>query len=259
MTMVINNQPNQNPDDIIMIDDGTGTTVAIPTVIVTKSFGEVLRKAVLRTEENNKSPQQTKQYVVLLVTFEMENPDDRVEYDIWYTSGDLKAMEYIISMKSYNEKLGKYALMTPHMIVRGCSFCNPNEPDCRQYNGQTYCAGFNSNPNLSGRDSLTLGIDELCIYDMYKDIDNAKKWWEYMEEEHKCKDENYKASCIDQARLNVDIKVNELQRCRYNESNMIVSEAENWISSGIPYSPAVVINNRVYRVSSHIKIGFLRS
>ena len=133
--MVINNQPNQNPEDIIMIDDGTGTTVAIPTVIVTKSFGEVLRKAVLRTEENNKSPQQTKQYVVLLVTFEMENPDDRVEYDIWYTSGDLKAMEYIISMKSYNEKLGKYALMTPHMIVRGCSFCNPNEPDCRQYNG----------------------------------------------------------------------------------------------------------------------------
>jgi hypothetical protein len=248
MALVANNQADQDPDKIIMIDDGTGVSIAIPTVIITKDVGDAIKKAVLDCEENNENPTKSKCFVVLLVDFEMENPDDRVEYDIWYTSGDTNALAYIISMRSYNQKLGKNALMTPHIIVRTCSYCIDTDPDCRRYGNTMYCAGFSDNFNITGRDSLSLGVDELCVYDIYKDID-TEMWWTYMQEVFRCRKERYSQQCLDNIQTYLGIDSSKLLACKYKEKDIIEKEAENWSFSGIPYSPAVVINNRVFRVT----------
>jgi hypothetical protein len=242
------NRANQDPEQIIMIDDGTGLSIAIPTVIITKEFGDDLKKAIMETEESNKNPTNTKHFVVLLVDFEMENPDNRVEYDIWYTSGDATALKYIIGMRAYNDKLGKNALMTPHIIVRTCSFCVETDPNCRRYGNTVYCAGFSHNLQISGRDSLTLGIEELCIYEIYKDADNAEMWWNYMKEVYACRDTRYSQQCLSTAQQSLGIDNSKILACKYKESKIIEQEAESWQASGIPYSPAVVINNRVFRV-----------
>jgi len=250
MALVVNNQPNQDPDKIIMIDDGTGISIAIPTVIITKEVGNIIKEALRESEEVNKDPTKKNEFVVLLVDFEMENPDDRVEYDIWYTSGDSNALGYIINMRSYNEKLGKNALMTPHIIVRTCSYCDDMDTDCRRYGNNMYCSGFSDNLEITGRDSLSLGIDELCVYEIYKDIDNAEMWWTYLQESFRCKEERYSQTCLTETQRYLGIDASKLLACKYKEKSIIEREAENWLASGIPYSPAVVINNRVFRVLS---------
>lgn len=248
MALIADNQPKHNPEDIIMIDDGTGLSVAIPTVIISKEFGDELKAEVMAADKNNESPNNKKKFVVLLVNFEMENPDDRVEYDIWYTSGDAKALEYIIGMKAYNEKLGKNALMTPHIIVRTCVECDDLNIDCRRYSGNLYCSGFSKDLRLTGRDSLSLSVNEMCIYDAYKDIDNADKWWKFMEKTYKCSEYHFNDTCISLALEEAEIEHEKIMKCTRDEGTLLGKEAENWMSSGIPYSPAVVINNRVYRV-----------
>jgi len=251
MTLIADNRPGRDPESIIMIDDGTGLSIAIPTVIITKEFGDDLKKTVQDVEENNNNPTNKKDFVVLLVDFKMDNPDDRVEYDIWYTSGDATALNYIISMKAYNDKLGKNALMTPHMIVRTCSFCTNQDPNCKSHGTTIYCAGFSNNLPISGSASLSLGIEEHCIYDIYKDVNNGEMWWDYMKEVYGCRDKKYSDPCISTAKQYIGIDISKLAMCKYREAQILEKEAENWLSSGIPYSPAVIINNRVFRVISY--------
>ncbi len=248
MNLIMNSIPGQAPEDIIMVDDGTGINVAIPTVMISKEDGERIKQAIIETEKNNKIAGNRKDYVVLLVEFEMEKPDDRVEYDIWYTSGDTKALEFIKKMRHYNELLGKDALLTPHMMVRVCRHCDSYDQNCKRYGDTMYCAPPTKHSFVAGSASINMGLDELCIYRTYKDEDNAAKWWDYMDKVYECKETSFSESCLARARNEAGIDQSKLQNCRYRDAEILKQEYETWASSGIAYNPAVVINNRVYRV-----------
>jgi len=248
MNLIMNHVNNQNPNEIIMVDDGTGLNVAIPTILISKENGEIIKRAILETEKNNARPGVKKEYVVLLVDFEMSNPDDRVEYDIWYTSGDAKALEFIRKMKKYNELLGKNALLTPHVMVRSCRHCDTSDPNCRRYGESMFCAPPTRNSAISGAESLKLGLDELCIYDSYKNVDNAEKWWSYMDHLNECVSNNFNENCVSKARSKANIDMSKLQECRYREADIMKKEYATWLTSGVTYNPAVVINQHVYRV-----------
>lgn len=53
----------------------------------------------------------------------MEKPDDRVEYDIWFTSSNDRALDFISDFKEYDTKFGKKVLMTPRYVFWKCTFC----------------------------------------------------------------------------------------------------------------------------------------
>ena len=42
-----------------------------------------------------------------MATFEMERPDNRVEYDFWYTSSDDRALDFLRDFKESHEQFGK--------------------------------------------------------------------------------------------------------------------------------------------------------
>eukprot|EP01022_Parablepharisma_sp_SALTPOND_P001206 TRINITY_DN105834_c0_g1_i1.p1 TRINITY_DN105834_c0_g1~~TRINITY_DN105834_c0_g1_i1.p1 ORF type:complete len:300 (+),score=28.82 TRINITY_DN105834_c0_g1_i1:503-1402(+) len=272
LTLIVNNKEHQNPENIIMIDDGTGLNVAIPTIMIGKEDGDQLIAAIKRTEESNKDPSRKKEFVVLLVDFEIvysqkqfckqANPDDRVEYDIWYTSGDPKALEFIRQMRRYNQRLGKHALMTPHMMVWVCRYCKEPGNNCKRVGDVIYCPPPTSNSKLSGSTIIDMGLEELCIYDIYKNQDNAEKWWKYMDALHECKSNNFASGCVDSAKGKAGIDKAKLAGCINRAGEILLHEYAMWQSSGVPYNPAVVVNNHVYRVQfwcqPTILIGFAR-
>ena len=71
LALVVNNKENQNPEEITMIDDGTGTTVAIPTILISKEDGEQIKQAIVDTEKRNKDENARREYAILLVEFEL--------------------------------------------------------------------------------------------------------------------------------------------------------------------------------------------
>ena len=53
----------------------------------------------------------------------MDKPDNRVEYDIWFTSSNDRALDFITDFKEYDDKLGEKVLMTPHYVYWKCEAC----------------------------------------------------------------------------------------------------------------------------------------
>ncbi len=69
----------------------------------------------------------------MIAKFVMEKPDNRVEYDIWLTSSNDRALDFITEFQRFDTKiLGEKVLMTPHYIFWKCSFCDKDylEKDC---------------------------------------------------------------------------------------------------------------------------------
>lgn len=59
----------------------------------------------------------------LYVNFELPNPDQRVEYDIWYSSIDNRALDFISDFQKYDDKFAELVLMTPHFVTWKCNNC----------------------------------------------------------------------------------------------------------------------------------------
>lgn len=68
---------------VVMANDGQGWTVNIPSFFVTKRVGDRLKEYM---KEN------PKEKVFMSVNLQMANPDNRVEYELWYSS--IFDMEY---------------------------------------------------------------------------------------------------------------------------------------------------------------------
>lgn len=116
-----------------------------------------------------------------MAQFVMEKPDDRVEYDIWYTSSNDRALDFISDFKEQDKKLGSKTLMTPRFVFWKCTFCENEylQNDC--YGGGRYCAVEPSNENIKGREIIDEDLREKCLYkSSYVKGGDREKWWSYM-------------------------------------------------------------------------------
>jgi hypothetical protein len=80
---------NEDVDDIVMSDDGTGAGVRIPSLLISKSDGAKIID-FLKTASDLELQQ-----ISIVADFEIKRPDNRVEYDIWYSSSNEIALDFI--------------------------------------------------------------------------------------------------------------------------------------------------------------------
>jgi hypothetical protein len=116
-----------------------------------------------------------------MAQFVMDKPDDRVEYDVWFTSSNDRALDFISDFKDQDSKLGEKVLMTPRYVFWKCTFCEDEylQNDC--YGGGRYCAVEPSNENIKGREIILEDLREKCLYKkIYGDESTRNLWWSYM-------------------------------------------------------------------------------
>ena len=91
----------ENITNVVMSDDMSGAGIRIPSVLISYSDGMILWDFMqTATEEDLKQ-------VKILATFEMNNPDNRVEYDLWYSSSNDIALDFLYSFARIDERFGK--------------------------------------------------------------------------------------------------------------------------------------------------------
>jgi len=76
----------------------------------------------------------------IIITFNMENPDNWVEYDIWYTSTDDWALDFINNFADYDKLLKEKVLMTPHFVTYDCKDCDETFKKDECFDSGRYCA-----------------------------------------------------------------------------------------------------------------------
>lgn len=97
---IIVDNTEENVEQIVMKDDGTGNAIRIPSMLIGKSEGNRLISNILAGKN-----------LTIKVEFEMNKPDSRVEYDIWYTSSNDRALDFISNFAESDYKFKSNVLM----------------------------------------------------------------------------------------------------------------------------------------------------
>jgi hypothetical protein len=111
---IVVDEKDENIENVIMVDDGNGNGIRIPSMLISKHDGNEIKKFVLEKGR----------HVSLMATFEMDKPDNRVEYDFWYTSSDDRALDFIRDFRTNHLQFGNDVLMTPHFAFWTCEGCD---------------------------------------------------------------------------------------------------------------------------------------
>lgn len=102
-------------ENLIMADDGTGHSINIPSFILRKRDGNIIKDTVINNPTKN---------VYLKAELEISHPDNRVEYELWYSSILDLDYEQLRDMALYQFALGKEALITPRILTYSCRECS---------------------------------------------------------------------------------------------------------------------------------------
>jgi len=86
---IITDQVKEDIEQIVMSDDGSGGGIQIPSMLISNRDGNKLINFVRRQSDKEDSQ------AALIASFNIDHPDDRVEYDLWYTSSNDRALDFI--------------------------------------------------------------------------------------------------------------------------------------------------------------------
>lgn len=93
LVVVDNNQ--EDIKNVIMGDDGTGTGIRIPSMLIGKLQGKILMDQAKKHQDP----------VTLSAEFVMAHPDNTVEMELWYSSANVLALDFIKEFDKYMKDL----------------------------------------------------------------------------------------------------------------------------------------------------------
>jgi hypothetical protein len=100
----------------------------------------------------------------------MYNPDDRVEWDLWYTSADDRSLDFIRDYRDAAAEIGEHALLTPYLVTWSCTFCEDDFKVKECVSDGKYCAIMHGDSKyVNGRDIIEEDLRQLCLYNQTLD------------------------------------------------------------------------------------------
>lgn len=102
--------------------------------------------------------------VQLLGTFPLPHPDNRVEYDFWYSSENEDAIEFLADFEGEHKRYNEDVYFTPRIFSFECKSCDQAtlKRDC--FNDGKYCAHSIYSTSLSGKDILYENLRQKCLH-----------------------------------------------------------------------------------------------
>ena len=116
LVLIMDNR-EKNEEKILMVYNGFGSDISIPTIMISKEDGRNIYQYLESNKNNEKDP------IVLSFHFEMPNPDDTVEYEFWMTSMNVKSFEFLKSFQPFQKMFRGNTTFTPHYALFFCREC----------------------------------------------------------------------------------------------------------------------------------------
>jgi hypothetical protein len=161
---------------VIMSDDGTGTGIRIPSMLIGKDSGKILEDFVMENDG-----------ATLTADFTIPATDGALEIELWYSSNNNPALNFIKEFEKYAHDLAGHINFTPRFVTWSCPECTIEfkQSECL-VNGK-YCApnhAFSLFTQEKGRDILVEDLRQMCLHSLLSDQNNEKVWWDYMRYVH---------------------------------------------------------------------------
>ena len=251
-----------------MSDDGTGHGIRIPSVLISKKDGQKLIDFIT----TQASPEELKRLGATL-KFDLARPDNRVEYDVWFSPTSSRIMDFLQRFAKIDHRLNTMVLMTPHFVYGTCpdSHCTEQYKRRNCYGDGKYCAHEINNDYAKGREIIDETLRIMCLYDeLYQadqssiDQNKRNKFWTYLEWLHyNCRGYSDE-TCSHNAHNHAALDWDKTERCRAASWSMSAKDSNDYQNAavrneriekektyhakyGTQLFPAIVINNQTYR------------
>jgi hypothetical protein len=138
-----------------MSDDGSGSGIRIPSMLISSEAG-----AKLIDFMKNASPEELSQ-IAFLADFSLSK-SNHVNYDIWYTSTSDIALDFIQDFMKIDRAFGPRVTMTPRVVFWECTDCDKETLTNHCFSKGNYCA--DSTTKLTGQQIIMEDLRQMCIY-----------------------------------------------------------------------------------------------
>ncbi|CAL5351619.1 hypothetical protein CsSME_00039029 [Camellia sinensis var. sinensis] len=237
--------------------------ITIPATLISKSFGENIKKALSNGEMVN---------INLDWRESLPHPDDRVEYEFWTNSNDEcgpkcdSQIEFVKSFKGAAQILERkgYTQFTPHYITWYCPEAFILSKQCKSQciNHGRYCAPDPEQDfsiGYDGKDVVVQNLRQACLFKVANESGKPWLWWDYVTDfSIRCpmKEKKYNNECANQVLQSLGVDVKLIDKCIGDteadvDNPVLKAEQEAQIGKGsrgdVTILPTLVINNRQYR------------
>ena len=239
----------EDPERVVMIDDGTAGNIFIPSVLISAADGRVLREYIKSHKDD---------IVRMQMTFEMPNPDSRVEYEIWMSSEQPKIRRFLVDFAPMAKKLSFNALMNPHYVLWYCIECMDKgyveeHKDC--VSAGRYCAPDpDADGPRTGREIVIEDLRQICVFKYAEQKKKYSIWWDYVAAYGECE---FTETCATNSLKKAGIVEKDIKTCmdesvmgsnlNVADNSLLRDERELMIERGIFFYPSLIINNQTFR------------
>lgn len=115
MAIICDNKP-ESSENVIMADDGSGSAINIPSFIIRKRDCDII-KAELNKQQDSKT-------VYVRAEIDIVHPDNRVEYEYWFSTYLDQDAWSVYDLSLYQRALEPDALFTPRILTYSCRYCS---------------------------------------------------------------------------------------------------------------------------------------
>lgn len=178
LAVIVINDKDENIQQLILSDDGTGSDVQIPVILINNQEGEIIKK-FFNDYKNDK-------YTINRITANIEHLSEiseTIRMDLFFTADNPAAYKFLRDMGPAIEEMGENIELVPNYIVyRQSGNLFASEKDCIGNKKFCYIA---SNAQIEGRNVVIESLYQKCIYKLYGDkkspLYNSKDYYGYIE------------------------------------------------------------------------------
>ncbi len=267
VALIIDNKDEQI-SNIVMADDGRGRELTIPGVLISQFDGKIL------TDFFEKNPDRAKE-IVLEVDFEMEHPNNTVNYDLYTTADNEMVYKLLTEFQYYQEELDKKVNLKVHYVTYQHPLyendnlsANSVKENC--LGKGKYCAAPGKFGTTDGRIIVYEAIKQKCIYNYaYGEGKNQMLYWNYVysfytnclnttkpEFTRECSATTMKSTGLPEDVINKCVHDsfiakddNERKRENFDlsaENKLLNADNEDRITYLLSYIPSITINGRTF-------------
>ncbi|KAI3911388.1 hypothetical protein MKW98_010275 [Papaver atlanticum] len=220
--------------------------VSIPSILITKTLGDSIKKALFNDKMVN-------------VKLNWRKSPVYVEYEFWTdinsgcgTKCD-KQIEFVHKFKRAAKLLEQkgYTKFTPHYPIWYCPIAFTLTKQCKS---QYFSKGYD------GKDVVIENLRQLCLFKVANESGTPWVWWDYVTEfGNRCsmKEQKFNKECADQVIQSLGLDIVKIDECMGDDFNadvenpILSAEQDAQLNKGsrgnVTIIPTLVINNKIYK------------
>lgn len=102
---------------------------------------------------------------------------DKVAYQLWYTSTNDKALDFVKNFKEDHLAMADKVEFSPHIVSWACTSCDADFKRKHCVSNGRYCAMNHKSTYIEGKDILMEDLREVCLHKLLTADKKSELWW----------------------------------------------------------------------------------